>query len=276
MNRANGYRKEGWFQMSTASISEYATTPETLDDGVIEEFRREGFVHLPGVISPQEVEEFRDATLALAERMRSYNQDGVFTQLVNAWREDETVRRLSFHPNVTGIARKLAGVPLRMWHDQTLIKQPHNQKPTEYHQDQPLWPHDNLRTSLSCWVALVDVPVERGCMTFLPGSHRLTQLVPERPGSGDSWFEAAPELVWSRRVTVPLRAGDATFHSSRTLHMANNNDTDEPRVAHIILLMEDGTTYRPQRHPVTDPLNLEAGAPLVGELFPFVGPEARV
>ncbi len=57
--------------------------------------------------------------------------------------------------------------------------------------------------------------------------------------------------------------------------MANNNDTDEPRVAHIILMMEDGTAYRPQPHPVTDPLNLQEGDVLTGELFPFVGPEAR-
>ncbi len=257
------------------AIATYTTTPDTVTQEQIEQYRTQGFVHLPGVISPEEAERYRDAALALAQRMGSFNQDGVFTQLVNAWREDEAMRMLSFHPNVTGIARKLAGVPLRMWHDQTLIKQPHNQKPTEYHQDQPLWPHDNRHTSISAWVALVDVPVERGCMTFIPGSQARTDLAPSNPGRSEGWFEVAPDLVWARRVTVPLRAGDATFHNSRTLHMANNNDTDEPRVAHIILMMEDGTAYRPQPHPVTDPLNLQEGDVLTGELFPFVGPEAR-
>lgn len=261
--------------MTTTSTAQYVTTPENLSDAAIAEFRAQGFVHLPGVISPEEVAEYRDATLALAERMKSFNANGTFTQLVNAWREDETVRRLSFHPNVTGIARRLAGVPLRMWHDQTLIKLPHNKKPTEYHQDQPLWPHDNQRASISAWVALVDVPVERGCMTFIPGSHRRRDLAPENLSDPNAFFEAAPDLVWAKRVTVPLRAGDATFHDSRTLHMANDNDTDEPRVAHIILMMDAQTTYRPQGHPVTDPLNLAAGDPLDGELFPLVGPEAR-
>lgn len=257
------------------AIATYTTTSDNLTQQQLEEYRTQGFVHLPGVIAPEEVERYRDAALALAEHLHSYNQDGVFTQLVNAWREDETMKRLSFHSNVTAIARKLAGVPLRMWHDQTLIKLPHNQKPTEYHQDQPLWPHDNLHTSISAWVALVDVPVERGCMTFIPGSQSRTDLTPSNPGRSEGWFEAAPDLVWARRVTVPLRAGDATFHNSRTLHMANNNDTDEPRVAHIILMMEDGTAYRSQRHPVTDPLNLREGDVLTGDLFPFLGPETR-
>ncbi len=106
------------------AIATYTTTPDTLTQEQIEEYRTQGFVHLPGVISPEEAERYRDAALALAQRMGSFNQDGVFTQLVNAWREDEAMGMLSFHPNVTGIARKLAGVPLRMWHDQTLIVSP--------------------------------------------------------------------------------------------------------------------------------------------------------
>ncbi|MDQ3327571.1 MAG: phytanoyl-CoA dioxygenase family protein [Chloroflexota bacterium] len=250
------------------SVATYGTTPETLSADTIQTYRQQGFVHVPGIISPEEVAEFRDASLALAERMQSFNANGIFTQLVNAWHEDETMQRLTMHPNIAGVAEKLAGIPLRLWHDQVLIKQPHNMKPTEYHQDQPLWPHDNTRTSISAWVALVDVPVERGCMTFIPGSQSRTDLAPMNLGRADSFFEDAPELVWQQRVTVPLRAGDCTFHNSRTLHMANDNATDEPRVAHIILMMDAETTYRPQGHPVTDPLNLKEGDPLTGEMFP--------
>lgn len=243
-------------------------TAETLSQEAVEAYRRDGFVHVPQVITPEEVGEFREAALALAERMKSYNATGIFTQLVNAWLEDETMKRLSLHPNIGGLAEKLAGVPLRMWHDQTLIKLPHNKKPTEFHQDQSLWPHDNKHTSISAWVALVDVPVERGCMTFIPGSQRYTDLRAMSLGDGNSAFEVAPDLQWEPRVTVPLRAGDVTFHNSRTLHMAGDNSTDVPRVAHIILMMDGETRYRKQAHPVTDPLNLNEGDPLDQEIFP--------
>jgi hypothetical protein len=52
--------------------------------------------------------------------------------------------------------------------------------------------------------------------------------------------------------------------------MATPNFTDEPRVAHVIIYMDEGTTYVSQPHPVTDPLHLQDGQPLAGELFPRI------
>ena len=52
--------------------------------------------------------------------------------------------------------------------------------------------------------------------------------------------------------------------------MAFPNDTDEPRFAHAILFVDAATTYCRKPHVVTDPLALEDGAALTGELFPAV------
>lgn len=256
--------------MSTTT-SRYATTPENLTEDAIESYRRQGFVHVPGIISEHETREFHDAALALAERMKSFNESGIFTQLVNAWLEDGTIRRLTLHPNVGAIAERLTGVPLRLWHDQVLIKQPHNKRPTEFHQDQPLWPHDNRHTSIGAWIALCDIPAERGCMTYIPGSHERTDLAAMSLGDPRSAFEVCPDLTWEPRVTVPVRAGDCVFHHSRVLHMAGDNMTDEPRVVHVVLMMDAETTYRKQGHPVTDPLGLEEGQVLDADIFPRVG-----
>lgn len=254
-----------------ANTVSQTTGPENLPPQAVESFRGQGFVHVPGVLSAEEVREYRDAALALAGRMQSFNSSGIFTQLVNAWLEDPAISRLTLHPRVTGIAEKLAGVPLRLWHDQVLIKQPHNKRPTEFHQDQPLWPHDNRRISLAAWVALVDVPVERGAMTYLPGSHSETGLGAMSLGDPRSIFEVHPEYEWAPRVTVPVRAGDVVYHHSRCAHMANDNSTDEPRVAHVVMMMDADTRYRKQGHPVTDPLDLREGAPLDNpDLFPRV------
>ncbi len=76
--------------------------------------------------------------------------------------------------------------------------------------------------------------------------------------------------MWEPRVTIPLRAGDCTFHHARCAHMATPNLTDEPRVAHVVIYMDATTTYRKQRHVVTDPLGLEEGQRLDGELFPAI------
>ena len=71
-------------------------------------------------------------------------------------------------------------------------------------------------------------------------------------------------------MTVPLKAGDCTFHHSRCAHMASPNRTDEPRVAHVIIFTDVTTTYSGKAHVVTDPLEMAAGDQLDGELFPSV------
>jgi len=248
-----------------------ATTPETLSRETIDTYRRNGLVRIPGVITPEAAAEFYQAALAVSERKQSLTKSAVFTQLVNVWTEDEAMRRLTLHQNVGAVAERLAGVPLRLWHDQILIKQPHNQVATEFHQDQPYWPHANSPNPISAWIALCDVPVEKGCMTFLPGSHRRTDLRAQNLGDANSLFSLCPDLIWNERITVPLRAGDCTFHHGRCAHMATPNMTDDPRVAHIVIFMDAGVTYNGQGHIVTDPLHLSVGDPIKGNLFPEVG-----
>jgi phytanoyl-CoA hydroxylase len=254
------------------AIEQTMTTPDSLSPDLIESYRAQGFVRIPGIISKEEARLFGARALEVAEKMRdSSGGNKVFTQSVNAWREDDVMKRLTLHPNVAAVATRLAGVALRLWHDQILIKQPHNNAATEFHQDQPYWPHQNSANPISAWIALCDVPVERGCMTFIPGSFRRTDLEAQNLNDAGSLFGLCPELAWEPRVTVPLQAGDCTFHHGRAAHMATPNFTDDPRVAHVVIFMDEAVQFTSRPHVVTDPLKLETGAPLDDELFPRVG-----
>jgi len=251
------------------------TTVANLPDETIQAYRRDGFVHVRGIISQNEVAAYREVALELQHKLKSHTKDRVaekiFTQLVNVWRDDDRIKRLTMHANVASVATKLAGVKLRLWHDQILIKQPKNNAPTEFHQDQPYWPHAHSPNPITAWIALGDVPVERGCMTFIPDSHQRADLTVQNLADARSLFTICPELQWAQRVTVPLRAGDCTFHHGRCAHMATPNFTDKARVAHAIIFMDEGTIYSGQQHVVTDPLGLKAGEPLAGEKFPRLG-----
>jgi phytanoyl-CoA hydroxylase len=237
---------------------------------LVDSYRQDGFVRVRRVLEPAEVDRFRAAAEAYlaAHRSESLAGGSVFTQLVNVWQRDPTIRELTLHPRVAGVAAQLIGSPVRIWHDHMLVKEPHNDVATEFHQDRPYWPHAGDRLSVSAWIALVDVPPERGCMTFLPGTQRLTDFRPQNLRDEEDLFTLDPELRWSPRVTVPLRAGDCTFHSSYTGHMAMPNRTDQARLAHVTIYMDAGTTYTGARHVVTDPLGLHPGDPLDGETFP--------
>ena len=241
-----------------------------LSQSDIERYQANGFLRVPQVLAREQALQFRETALEFSRSQQSLTSSGIFTQLVNAWRDSKAMRELTLHPNIAACARKLAGVPLRLWHDQILIKQPHNQKATEFHQDQPYWPHDHSVQPISCWIALGDVSVEAGCMTFLPGSHRRTDLPAQNLSDHKSLFAIAPDLAWQERITVPLQAGDCTFHHGRCAHMATPNLTDNPRVAHVIIFIDAAATYDGRGHVVTDSLTLPIGAPLEGELFPLV------
>ena len=245
---------------------------------MIRQYRDNGFVRVPGVISGKQAAYYFDAAMRLIEKMRSdqiAHKDGfiefeIFSQLVNAWRRDDEMRSLTFHPNVGEAAQVLSGGPLRLWHDHILCKMPQNDASTEFHQDQPYWPHDNCPNPISAWIALCDVPVERGCMTFIPKSHLKTDLQVQHLNDPRSLFTICPELEYYPRVTMPLKAGDCTFHHGRCAHMATPNLTDLSRMAHVVIYMAHDTRYREITHILTDPLELTGGAPLDGPLFPTV------
>lgn len=245
-----------------------ALTP-SLTAADIDGYRRNGFIHVPGVLSPGEVERYREAAAQAYDNLTALNADNqMFRQIVQVWKSDPVLRELTLHRGLATLATELAGMPVRLWHDQLLIKKPHNHTPTEFHQDSPYWPHANSRHQLSAWVALVDVPVERGCMTFIPGSHTRQDLRAIDLTSHTDLFSAAPDLEYQQRVTVPLRAGDCTFHNGYLAHTANANDTDEFRYAMVNIYIDAETTYDGRPHVCTDPLGLTVGQPLPDEEFP--------
>ena len=79
-------------------------------------------------------------------------------------------------------------------------------------------------------------------------------------------MELAPDLVYTPRDNAAAARGDCTFHHGLTPHMANANDTDLTRFAHIIIYMDAETIYNGNRHVVTDPLGLIPGEMLAGEI----------
>ena len=250
--------------------TELAANSSSVALDVVHSYRENGYVHMPQVLSPEEVTVCREAAREACETRTAYNgeDDKTFKQILQLWKTDETLRQLTFHTGLASIATELAGVPLRLWHDQLLIKAPHNGAATEYHQDGPYWPHAGARHQLSAWIALVDVPVERGCMSFIPGTHRRTDIRAVDLHNRTDFSEAAPDVTFLPRVTVPLRAGDCTFHHAYVAHTANPNDTDEFRFAFVNIYVDAELTYDGRPHPCTDYLGLKVGSPLPDEEFP--------
>jgi len=220
-----------------------------IDDGVIEQFRRDGHVVVRGLADPGEVSPLAErlapyieaarARLAPLEQRTTY--DKAFLQMFNLWRRDPVFEAFTLGRRFADVAAQLLGAPaVRLYHDQALVKEGLGGR-TPWHQDQRYWPLTDSLTA-TMWMALVDCTPEMGTMQFASGSQRFGDCGP-LPISDES--EAAlGSLIeregWGVSEPVPMRAGDASFHSGWVIHGAPGNATATARQAMTVIYVEDG------------------------------------
>ena len=215
-------------------------------------FRRDGHVLVRGLATGSEVAAYRphiaqalDAVAAGRDRQGRVDDYGrLFTQVTNLWRMDEAVRAFVLARRFASVAARLMDVAaVRLYHDQALFKEP-GAEATPWHVDEYYWPLDTPHT-VTMWMALVDVPPEMGPMSFVSGSH----LALWRPGpiSEDGSARLEREITlrgFPIAQGASLSAGDATFHSGRTLHSARPNRTPSRREVFTVIYFADGARVR--------------------------------
>lgn len=251
---------------------------------LIDAFRRDGFVRVPDLLDPAEVDRFgaamdvavRERTArdgrTLAEKSR-YEQS--FLQCINLWEDYPALRGLSFHPRICETAATLLGAPrIRIWHDQALYKEAGG-RDTDAHQDQPYWPITEA-DALTAWIPLVDVDESLGCMGYVPGSHAvgLRRFVNIFGGEPEKVLER-PELGGAQPVFVPAKRGDVLFHHSLTVHLAHANRSNTVRRVHTAIFFRDGSTRAPAGiHQSVDRQGIRPGEPIIGDATPIAWPRA--
>ena len=262
--------------------------PRLWDLGALaERFRRDGFVHVPGVLTEDELARYGAAVdQAVAERKRGdtrtfeektpYEQS--FLQCQYIWEDYPDVRPLTFHPLIGEIGAALIGAQrIRLWHDQALYKEAGG-RPTEAHTDQPYWPITETDTA-TVWIPLSEVDEESGCMGYVPGSHRdATEFIDifRTPDAGKILEERYAE----RPATfVHCALGDVIFHHGNTVHMAKPNRSGETRRVYTAIYFKDGSHRGGERpHPSVDRDFIKPGQLIAGGATPIVWPlpEGRI
>jgi len=237
----------------------------TLTSEQIASYQQNGFVPHPGFLSTEEVAELKEAVLTTVAAMGkkkvagggadlqegdSY-YDKVFTQRLNLWRINDTVKKFMLHPDLGRMLCQLAGVDgMRVWHDQALIKEPYG-NPTAWHLDNPYWSFFS-KNATSIWIALEATP-ENGCMYFVPGTQKLATF--ENVGIGKDLgelFKVYPKMGKIDPVCVPIKAGDCSFHNGLTAHGAGANMTRKRRIAMTSGYMPVGSTFNGQQNILSD------------------------
>lgn len=227
----------------------------------VERFQRDGYLHLAGVLTPDEVDEIeavyerflrREIPVAgrdFCDMSADYERPIEEYSIVNVmlprryypqWRGNVYERRAA------SIARALCGPGLDIDYDQLLAKPPHKADAVfHWHQDMAYWPVTTDPRTATFWLALDDSTEQNGCMRFVPGSHLEPRLRAHHPLHEDR--EKSHTLlteVDEEHETIRLaeiQRGDVTVHNERVLHGSGGNVSAGWRRAYVVAFRSQDT-----------------------------------
>ena len=225
----------------------------SLSSEQIAAFQRDGFLALPQISTPAEIEMMRAAYDDIFSR-RAGRDEGAQFDLAGTDEDDkeaalpQILSPEKFAPqlwdtqaraNALQVVRQLLGPDIEAQGSHAIFKPARHGAATPWHQDEAYWSADLDYRSMSVWLPLQDVDESNGCMQFIAGSH-LREIAKHQSINNDPrihGLELAPDadVATDDPTICPLAAGGATFHPSRTLHFTAPNHSERPRRALIMV-----------------------------------------
>jgi ectoine hydroxylase-related dioxygenase (phytanoyl-CoA dioxygenase family) len=220
--------------------------PFPLTDAQIQQFRRDGYIKLKNVLSPETLAHYgREITSQVqqlnresrpVEQRDTYSK--AFLQVLNIWTKSALVKEFVFGRRLARIATELLGTSgVRLYHDQALYKEPSGGH-TPWHVDQVYWPLSNENT-VTAWIPLLAVPLEMGPLAFAVGSQRI-KFGRDLTISDESERAISEHLKLSNfpMDETPLDLGEVSFHYGYTFHRAGPNSGARAREVMTVIYMD--------------------------------------
>ncbi|NEO81022.1 phytanoyl-CoA dioxygenase family protein [Moorena sp. SIO4G3] len=185
-----------------------------------------------------------------ARRLNSYNRH----------LEDYTLLNLFKNPAITERCAQLLGSDIILWHSNFFQIPPHSNG-TPWHQTNT-WFMDwkksiiqpaNIKDifSLTCWIALTDVPKEKSCLTVIPGTQRKIYPIKFKKSKNKSGSANKSYGELKKEVDYPFdsanvhfleaKAGQFFIFSERVIHGSTRNVTDDYRWALVGRIVKTDT-----------------------------------
>jgi phytanoyl-CoA hydroxylase len=231
-------------------------------------YRQNGYLHIRGLLDPQEAAFYRAELHALAERQGS--NDATWTSVKDSGTRlthshdvhfrSAAFTRLLVDPRLTGIAQDIIGPNVQLHHNKMFIKPPERGSPFPMHQDYPYFPHAR-HSMIAVIIHFDDAPEEKGCVRVYPGTHKLGPL----EAVGQDHHLPEDQYPSGGASPIPATAGDAIFMSYLLVHGSGVNVSDEPRTTLLIQM----------RDPEDEPLNERHSSRGQGMMLAGIDPAAK-
>jgi ectoine hydroxylase-related dioxygenase (phytanoyl-CoA dioxygenase family) len=209
----------------------------------IEFFNENGYLRIPQVYTPDEVDAMRRELDQLVQDWATTNmgwsgpwrqvymspeveQRSMLTHLHDLHFYSQAWCRAVTNPRLAEALGDLIGPNVELHHTTLHIKPPETGMPFPLHQDSPFYQHEGFGY-VDALVHLDDTNDENGCLRFVPGSHKNGHLEHITQNSAPH----LPTDQWRLENTVPCpaEAGDVVAFSIYTVHGSFINRTDRWR-----------------------------------------------
>jgi ectoine hydroxylase-related dioxygenase (phytanoyl-CoA dioxygenase family) len=204
--------------------------PQPLTDEQLGAFRRDGFLHIPGLVPADELKAMQDESAAMIQKgidgpfgdeSYQYGRDAQDADKQCLFRINGLIRQhnmrsakllLAYPKLLEAISQACDGDHFVSQVHSLVFKIPHRGYPVPWHQDPvPVyrWPVFNVD------VYLDEATTDNGCLYAIPGSHL-------------AGYHGKPDFIraWTKgkehdapgAVAVPTKPGDVVFHATSVLH----------------------------------------------------------
>ena len=193
---------------------------------------------------------------------------------LGAWRITPGFHDVLWNPRFLVAANQLLGKPVRFWHDQLFYKPAKKGGVVAWHQDYSYWTRTKPVAHLTCWCGLDDSTKENGCLQYIPGSHKWG-LLPEPVIAGElqgikDFLNDEQKKQFENAQYAAVKAGEAIFHHSLTLHGSGENKSDKPRRAFVINVFADGVVSDSDDPLLEGVPPVRKGNKMEGQFFPLL------
>jgi ectoine hydroxylase-related dioxygenase (phytanoyl-CoA dioxygenase family) len=215
-----------------------SSRPFTLDDILVQQYHRDGFLIVENVFRPDEVAALLDAVehgdRVAKTTVAPKDAAGKAAKLA-IWFDTGTDiwSALSTCPRLVNNVRILLGEEIAFFHGKVILKEARMGGAWEWHQDYGYWYDQGFAFPrlISASTALDPATRENGCLEVLRGSHRLGRVT-HGPFGGQTGID--PDRIKAleplfERVHCEMKPGSVLFFHSNLLHCSGPNLSDQHR-----------------------------------------------
>src|SRR5690348_11971182 len=250
-------------------------------------FKENGYLSGVKMLDREQIERLRKELAELADvnlpghdlfyefhSNESSDPSTILFHALGAWRITPGFHDVLWNPRFLVAASQLLGnTSVRFWHDQLFCKPPKKGGVVAWHQDYSYWTRTKPVAHLTCWCGLDNSTAEKGCLQYVPKSHKWGLLdKPELAGNlmGILDYLTEEQKKEFKPIPVETKAGEAIFHHSLTLHGSGENKSDKPRRAFVINVFADGVISDSNDELLAGVPPVPKGEKMQGQFFPLL------